>query len=65
MTHEASGTFKAGANIQYLHTLVRGEALHHFDTLSAEVGSKTSEKLISIILGVGAYFFLLMCCQKK
>ena len=39
ITIEASGTLKYGANIQYLHTLVRGEALRQFDTFSAEVGS--------------------------
>ena len=37
MTIEAPGTLKAGSNIQYLCTLVNGEALHQFDTFYAEV----------------------------
>ena len=52
MTIEASGTFKSGANIQYLPTLVRGDALRQFDTLSDEVGIYTPEKLMYIILGL-------------
>ena len=53
MTLEASGMLNSGAKIQYLHTLVHGEVLRQFDTLSAEVGSATSEKLTSIILVLG------------
>ena len=56
MTLEASVTLLDGVKIQYLCTLVRGEALRQFDTLSAVVGSTTSENLKSIILGLGAYF---------
>ena len=47
----------SGVNIQYLHTLVRVEVLHHFDTFSDEVGSVTPENLMSITLGLGTYFF--------
>ena len=65
MTLEASGTLVASANIQCLHTLVCGEALHQFDMLYSEVGINTSENLKSIILGLGTYFFLLIICQKK
>ena len=36
---EASITLKAGANIQHLRTLVRGEQLNQCDVLSAEVES--------------------------
>ena len=39
MNLEASETLKAGAKIQYFFTLVRGQELHQFDTLSAEVRS--------------------------
>ena len=53
MTIEAPGAFKAGAKIQYLITLVHGEALPQFDALYAEVGSATLENLTSIILGLG------------
>ena len=65
MNLEASGMLKSVTNIQYIRTLVRGEALRQFDTLSAEVGSDTPENLTSIILGLGAYFFLLMRYQSK
>ena len=41
MTLEASETIVAGANIQYLCTLVRGYELRQFYTLTAEVGSTT------------------------
>ena len=41
MTLKASGTLKSGANIQYLHTLIRVEVFHQFDTLSSEVRSAT------------------------
>ena len=37
MTLSASGTLEAGAKIQYLRTLVRREALHQFDSFSADV----------------------------
>ena len=65
ITLEASGTLKYGAKIQYLRTLLCGEALRQFDTLSAEVGSAAPEKLTSIILGLGAYSILLMRCKRK
>ena len=47
-TLEEPGTLKASANIQYLHTLVRGEVLHWFDNFSDEVGSTTPENLTYI-----------------
>ena len=37
MTHTASGTLATDADIQYLCMLVRGEALHQFDLLYADV----------------------------
>ena len=55
-TLEASRTIKVVANIQYICTMVRGEHLHQFDTLSAEVGSASPENLMSIILVFGTYF---------
>ena len=53
MALKAPVTLKSGAKTRYLRTLVRGEELHQFYTLSAEVGSATLEKLKSIILGLG------------
>ena len=37
MTLEASGMLKDAAKIQYLRTLVRGEVLHQFDMLFADI----------------------------
>ena len=65
MTLVASCMFNTGANIQYLHMLVRGEALRQFDMLSAEVRSATSENLTFIILGFCAYFFPVNAVLKK
>ena len=65
MNLEAPATILAGEKIQYLHTLVRGETLHQFDTLSDELVSTTSENLTSIFLGLNTYFFLFMLYLKK
>ena len=54
MTLKVSGTLKSGANIQYIRTLVRKEALHQFDELSDEVYGDSPETLTCIILGLGA-----------
>ena len=39
MTLAASGMLEMGAKIQYLRTLVRGEVLNHFDSLSSDMES--------------------------
>ena len=65
MTLEASGTLKTCSKIQYLHTLVHGEALHHFYALYAKLESAIPETLAYIIVGLGTYFFLLMRCPSK
>ena len=65
MTLKASVTLKSVANTQYLCTLVRGEELRQFDMLYAEVGSSTPEKLTSIILGLGTYFFAVNALSKQ
>ena len=65
MNLETPGTLKAGAKIQYLCILVRGESLRKFDVLPTEVESAIPETLTSIILGLGIYFFLLMRCPSK
>ena len=39
MTLTESGTLEEGAKVQYLLTLVSGEALRQFDLLSSDVGS--------------------------
>ena len=57
MNIEASGMLEDTEKMQYLCTMVFGEELNQFDTLSTEVGSTTLENLKNIILGLGAYFF--------
>ena len=48
MTLEASGTLQDAAKIQYLRTLVHGEALRQFDMLSADFKSITPLTLEAI-----------------
>ena len=65
MTLEASGTLKDGIEVQYLHTLVHGEALSQFDALYFEVEGSTPLTLEDIILGLGTKLFLLMRYPSK
>ena len=65
MTLKASGTHKYVVNIQYLCTLVSRKALHQFYALSAEVESSILETLLSIILGLGMYFFPVNAISKQ
>ena len=53
MTLEASGKIAAGAKIQYICTIVHGEALHQLGKLSADVASSTSDNLKSNLLDLG------------
>ena len=65
MTLEDSGGIATRAKIQYLCTLLRGEALHQLDMLSVEVGITTTRHSNCIILGLGMYFPLSIRCQSK
>ena len=65
MSLKDSGTLYANANIQYFCTILRGEALHQFDTLCAEAGSTTKTHLNRVILDLVTSFFLLMHYQNK
>ena len=56
MTLEESGMLAAGANIQYIRTLERGEALCQLDMLYVEVGSTTTKHLNLIFLVSGTCF---------
>ena len=49
MTLTVSGTLEAGARIQYLFTQVRGEALRHFESFSADVESMQTLNVDDII----------------
>ena len=64
MNIEASGMLEDTEKMQYLCTMVCGEELNQFDTLSNEVGSTTLENLKNIILGLGTYFFLVNALSK-
>ena len=55
MTLAASGTLEAGAKYQYLRTLIRGEALHQFDLLSADLEGTETLKVDYIIRGLAQY----------
>ena len=44
------------ANIQYLHDLLRGEALRQFDNCFAQVVRTTTAHLNQLILGLVTYF---------
>ena len=54
---EDSGTLATSANIQYLCTLLHGEALRQFDTFFAQVGSANTTHINRTVLGLGIYFF--------
>ena len=54
MTLVASQTLGTGARVQYLRTLFRVEALHHFDSLSTDMEGKkplTVENIILVVAG--------------
>ena len=57
MTIEESGTLETAANDQYPRTLVRGEALRQFDSVSSDVEIKNPLIVGAIILVLGAYFY--------
>ena len=64
-TFEASVTLQAGAKVQFLCTIVRGEVLHQFDLLFDNIESSTPLTLESIILGLGVYLFSCLCDVKE
>ena len=65
MNIEASIMLEKSGYIQYLHTLVRGESVCQFDTLSAYVEIKTPLTVEAIILRFGTYFFPFNVISKK
>ena len=56
ITLEASGTLSANAKFQYLHTPLRGESLHEFDTFCIQIKRMTITHLNQVILGLVTYF---------
>ena len=45
-----------GTQIQYICTLVRGEALHQFDSLSTDIEGMNPLSEKTIVLGLALYF---------
>ena len=58
MALAVSGTLGTDAKVRYLCTLVRGEALHRFYLMSADVEGTNTLTVETIILGLAAYVFL-------
>ena len=56
MTLAESGMLEAGAKYQYLCTLVRGELLFQFESLSADVEGTETLNIDYIIMGLAQYF---------
>ena len=65
MTIEESGTLETAANDQYPRTLVRGEALRQFDSVSSDVEITNPLIVEAIVLGLGAYFFPINLLSNK
>ena len=55
-TLAAAGMLEAGAKYQYLCTIVCGEALRQFDSLSADVEGTETLNVDYIIRGLAQYF---------
>ena len=60
MNLAASGRLETATNVQYLHKLLCEEALRQFYLLAADVNSTNPLTGETIILGLGAYFSLLI-----
>ena len=56
MTLNASGALTYNAKLQYLRTLLRGEALRQFDNLCSQVGIMAMAHFNQVIIGLGTYF---------
>ena len=65
MTPEASGTLAAKVELQYFCMLLRGEVRFQFDNLCAHVVVMPIENLNQVVLVLGTYFWLSMCCSNK
>ena len=57
MTLAAPWTLAKDAKVKYLPTLVCGEALRQFDSLSADMEGTNPLIVENIILGLASYFF--------
>ena len=64
ITLKGSRTFQDAAKIQYLRTLVRGEALRQFDMLSADFES-SNPLILKAIFGIGYVLFPVNALSKQ
>ena len=60
-----SGALKEGAKIQYIFSIVRGEALRQFDLLSADVEGTETLSFDDIIKGLAQYFLPVNSLSKQ
>ena len=58
ITFLESWTLETGVKIQYICTLVRGEALREFDSLSEDVEGLKPLTMVTIIIELTSYFFV-------
>ena len=65
MTLGASGTIKANVKLQYLRTLLCGEALPQFDILCDQVRIMIMAHFNQVIFGLGTYFYPVNSLSKK
>ena len=66
MTLETTGTMEMNLNVQYLRTLVRGEALCQFELLYADVeNTDISLSVGYLIKGLAWYFFPVNSLSKQ
>ena len=65
MTLAASGTLEVDSKFQYLHALVRREALSQFDLLSDDVESTETLDVDYIIRGLAQYFYHVNFLSKQ
>ena len=62
---DGTGTTSATGKIQFLYTMLRGEALREFDVLEIQVGSTTNGHLKSIKESLIGYFFPINGINKQ
>ena len=65
MTLDASGMLAPCEKLQYLHTLLYGQAISHFDTLCARFRNRTTENFNRVVLGLGTYFITVKSLSEK
>ena len=65
MMLKTSGTLTANAKLKYLRSLLCGESLYEFNYLCIQIGSVIVTHLNQVVLGLGLYLFMPICCRNK